>query len=237
MCKRDFLGRWGGAFLMVSIVEAIFLLKVGFSQFHKKHIAANERKDYWALMGWQNTMEKLGFDADVCFFGNSITYYSQFQKSFSDLKIVNLGYPGDGLEGMLVRYKTISFVNAEKIFIMAGINDLNSQVSIDDLGKKYESLIDSVIVTNPESQIYIESILPVNHNKASVSLTSNEQIQKANLMIRRIAEERNLIFIDLYKLYADDHNELPSEYTEDGVHLTPSAYKRWEEGIKEYLYK
>ena len=51
---------------------------------------------------------------------------------------------------------------------------LNSQVSIDDLGKKYESLIDSVIVTNPESQIYIESILPVNHNKASVSLTSNK---------------------------------------------------------------
>lgn len=50
---------------MVSIVEAIFLLKVGFSQFHKKHIAANERKDYWALMDWQNTMEKLGFDADV----------------------------------------------------------------------------------------------------------------------------------------------------------------------------
>ena len=227
----------GGVFLLISIFEAIFLVKVGLGKFHKKHFVANEREDYWALMGWQNTMEKLGYDADICFFGNSITYYSQFQNAFSDLKIVNLGYPGDRIDGMLVRYRTISFVNAEKIFIMAGINDLNSQVSIGDLSKKYESLIDSVIVTNPESQIYIESILPVNHNKATVSLTSNEQIQKANLRIRRIAEERNLIFIDLYKLYADGNNELPSEYTEDGVHLTPFAYKRWEEKIKEYLYK
>lgn len=221
----------------MSIFGAIFLVKVGIGQFHKKNIAANERKDYWALMGWQNTMEKLGYDADICFFGNSLAYYSKFQKAFTDLKIVNLGYPGDGLDGMLVRYRTISFVNAEKIFIMAGINDLNSQVSIDDLGKKYESLIDSVIVTNPESQIYIESILPVNHSRASVSLTSNEQIQNANLMIRRLAEERKLIFIDLYKLYADGNNELPREYTQDGVHLTSFAYKRWEEKIKEYLYK
>ena len=105
----------GGGFLLISIIEAILLVKVAFGQFHKKHIAANERKDYWALMGWQNTMEKFGYDADICFFGNSITYYSQFQKAFSDLKIVNLGYPGDRLDGMLVRYRTISFVKPEMI--------------------------------------------------------------------------------------------------------------------------
>ena len=32
-----------------------------------------DRGDYWCIQGWTNTLNKLGYDADVVFFGNSIT--------------------------------------------------------------------------------------------------------------------------------------------------------------------
>ena len=51
--------------------------------------------DYWARVGWTNTIEKLHSNFDIAFFGNSITRGSDFQLEFTDKKIINLGYSGD----------------------------------------------------------------------------------------------------------------------------------------------
>lgn len=70
--------------------------------------------DYWARVGWTNTIEKLHTDFDIAFFGNSITRGSDFQLDFTDKKIINLGYPGDNILGMIKRVPMIQVANAKK---------------------------------------------------------------------------------------------------------------------------
>lgn len=86
-----------------------------------------DRGDYYCISGWTNTLNKLNYDADVVFFGNSITRGGDFQDYFTDVKTCNLGYPGDNMDGMMLRMGQIKAVNPEKVFVMAGINGLQSQ--------------------------------------------------------------------------------------------------------------
>ena len=99
-----------------------------------------DRPDYWCIIGWTNTLEKINIDFDIVFFGNSITRGSSFHEYFSNKKICNLGYPGDNLDGMLLRVNQIKAVNPTKVFIMAGINGLQYQ-SLSIFDEKYERLV------------------------------------------------------------------------------------------------
>ena len=44
-------------------------------------------------------------------------------------------------------------------------------------------------------------------------------------------------YIDLYSLYVDENNELPKEYTDDGIHLLPQYYNIWKEKIVPMIYE
>lgn len=226
--------------LIVAIIE--FLLLVRHDVIKKIMISrgllkmeVTDRPDYHCVLGWENTLEKMDYKADACFFGNSITFHSDFQKDYPHLKIVNLGYSGDIIEGMLFRYKQIASVKPDKIFIMAGHNDLtNPYLTMERFGKLYNQLIDSIQGTNPNSSIFLESILPVNHQMKH-NIMSSDRIIEANRIIKTLAGERSLVYVDLFSLYADKNNELPIELTTDGIHLKPSSYKMWSDKINQYL--
>ena len=192
-----------------------------------------KRGDYWSIQGWTNTLEKLHLDMDVVFFGNSITRGSCFEKYFPNVKICNLGYPGDNTDGMLLRVKQIKVVNPEKVFVMAGINGLHIQTE-EVFTEKYATMVDSIKLAVPTAKIYLQSILPVNPSMKAGKVFSKEKIARCNELVQKIAEEKGCVYIDLYKLYAVD-GIMPKELTRDGVHLYPEAYDRWAEEIKKYV--
>lgn len=192
-----------------------------------------KRGDYWSIQGWTNTLEKLHLDMDVVFFGNSITRGSCFEKYFPNVKICNLGYPGDNTDGMLLRVKQIKVVNPEKVFVMAGINGLHIQTE-EVFTEKYATMVDSIKLAVPTAKIYLQSILPVNPSMKAGKVFSKEKIARCNELVQKIAEEKGCVYIDLYKLYAVD-GIMPKELTRDGVHLYPEAYDRWAEEIRKYV--
>lgn len=58
----------------------LFLQKIGLET---KRVT--DRKDYWAIEGWNRTLEGLrNCSNTVIFFGNSITYYGQWEKAFNN---------------------------------------------------------------------------------------------------------------------------------------------------------
>lgn len=190
------------------------------------------RCDYWCIQGWTNTLVKLNYDADVVFFGNSITRGGNFQNFFPNEKTCNLGYPGDNLEGMMFRVEQIKAVNPEKVFVMAGINGLQGQAEC-VFESEYQCLVDSIKNSVPNAEVYLQSILPVNHSMANI-YASEDKIKKANGIIKAIATRSGCVYVDLYSLYEKD-GEMPQELTRDGVHLFPEAYERWMEEIREYI--
>lgn len=190
------------------------------------------RGDYWCIRGWTNTMNKLGYDADVVFFGNSITCGGNFQDYYPNVKTCNLGYPGDNMDGMLIRVGQIKAVKPEKVFVMAGINGL--QVQTDKVfEEKYQRMVDSIKSSVSEAEVYLQSILPVNHSMKK-GVASAAKIRKANEIIAEIAARSNCVYVDLWSLYEMDC-EMPKELTRDGVHLFPEAYDRWADEIKRYI--
>lgn len=191
-----------------------------------------DRDDYWCIRGWTNTLKKLGYDADVVFFGNSITSGGEFQDYFPNVKTCNLGYPGDNMDGMMIRINQVKAVTPEKVFVMAGINGLQYQTE-GVFEEKYQRMVDSIKSAVPEAEIYLQSILPVNHSMKN-GVSSSEKIRNANGIIAKIANRSNCVYVDLWALYEKD-GEMPEELTRDGVHLFPEAYERWIEEIRKYI--
>lgn len=175
----------------------------------------------------------MGYAADAVFFGNSITRGSDFYKYFEDKRIVNLGYSGDSMKGMMRRMDMLRAVSPDKVFMMAGINGFASQ-SLDEFTQQYNALTDSVRNACPQSEIYLESILPVNHCRFDI-YGSNDKIIAANKIIATIAQQKGMTYMDLFSLYFMN-GELPDELTHDGIHLWPKSYDRWAETIRPYIY-
>lgn len=190
--------------------------------------------DYWARFSWTNTIEKLHIDFDIAFFGNSITRGSDFQAEFPDKRIINLGYSGDNIKGMIKRVPMIKKSKAKKVFVMAGTNDL-PHMSLEDYKINFTKLITTIQDSIPGIKIYVESILPSNHELRNH--TPNDVVQMANEITEEIARQFNCSYIDLYSLYVDENNELPKEYTDDGIHLLPQYYNIWKEKIVPMIYE
>ena len=192
-----------------------------------------DNPNYWCIQGWTNTLEKMNVDFDVVFFGNSITRGSSFHEYFTNTSICNLGFPGDNLDGMMLRVNQIKAVNPQKIFIMAGINGLNLQ-TIKVFEEKYERLVKAIKEANPYSTLYLQSILPVNNSIAPKYVCSNEKIVNANETIKNIANRNGCTYIHVYQLYVKN-GEMNASLSRDGVHLFPESYDAWANLLKPYI--
>ncbi len=152
--------------------------------------------DYWAKRGWTTSLAKLNINADIVFFGNSITAGSSFHDSFPEKTIVNLGYPGDYLKGMLSRIEQVRCVHPKKIFLMGGINHIHT-TSAKSFKEQYNALVDSLLTIVDSSNLYIQSILPVSKSHS----IDNDLIIQRNVIIKNIAISKHCTYIDLHSLY------------------------------------
>ena len=208
-----------------------FFQKMG-SRFGLCELNPKNRGDYWCIQGWTNTLKKIDYDADVVFIGSSQTCGGKFQEYFPNVKTCNLGYPGDNMSGVMLRVKQIKAVHPEKVFVLTGINGLHRK-SEKTFETQYQRMVDSIKSAVPQAEIYLQSILPVNHSMCK-GRASSEKLIKSNEIIAKIAAHSNCVYVDLWTLYEKD-GEMPKELTRDGVHLFPEAYNRWADEIKKYI--
>lgn len=207
--------------LNIALLAAVFYLC-------KHQPDKSMRDDKECVMSWNNCIKKLDMQADVVFFGDSHTAYGDWQRSFPEIKSINLGYMGEDTKGMLRRVEVIRSVHPRKVFLMAGLNGLGDQTAA-EFESAYCTLVDSILSAVPDAVLYIENILPVNDD-----VYLNKKVIEANRIIQKIAEERKLIYIDLYSLYAIN-SELPTDVTNDGVHLKSEAYNLWYESVNPFI--
>ena len=193
-----------------------------------------EQDDYWAVMAWTNTIKKLDLNVDVAFYGNSLTYESNFHEIFKrdSVKLINLGYPGDDLRGLINRISMLMACKPSKIFLMAGINGLSNQ-SFTEFSSLYTELVDLIQEKLPSSELYLQSILPVN-TIMNTKVVDNEKIYQANEIIKQIALKHDMRYIDLHSLFKEN-GMMSEKYTYDGLHLKQSAYQLWADYIHQYI--
>lgn len=123
----------------------------------------------------------------------------------------------------------------QSVYMMFGINELGwprEEVFIE----KYTALIDAVQENNPDVQIYLESILPVSKEKSdSDKYINNTRIREFNELIRQMAVEKDVHYLDLYTTMADENGDLPADAASDGVHLKKGYCVKWLEYLRTHV--
>ena len=122
-----------------------------------------------------------------------------------------------------------------KVYILLGVNELgwyNAQRFYD----AYADLVDQVRESQPDAQIYLQTLLPVTAEKsAEHEWLKNEKIAVYNDLIAQLAEEKQVYLLDTHSALADEEDALPAEDSTDGVHLTRAGYKVWLSYLQEHI--
>lgn len=122
-----------------------------------------------------------------------------------------------------------------KVYIMLGINEtgwLYNEIFIE----KYSKIIDKIIEINPNAIIYVQEILPVTDSVSKThSYIKNEKINEFNELIRKMAEEKKVYFIDVSNAVSDSNGCLPEDAATDGIHLQKSYCEKWLEYLKTHI--
>lgn len=168
----------------------------------------------------------------IVFLGDSLTFRTEWGELFPGKNVINRGIGSDTTEGVLDRLDSVIAAQPKQIFLLIGVNDLKIR-SVSATIKSYSVIIDRIQSGSPNTEIFIQSLLPVNNSRYGNILT-NDKIKKMNMKLRSLANSSGVHFIDLYSTFAKD-DQLPEEYTIDGIHLTGKGYILWRESIKEYV--
>ena len=117
-----------------------------------------------------------------------------------------------------------------KVYLSLGVNELGYR---DDQGfyDHYCKAIDSIRAAQPNAVIYIQGLIPLNEAQISSATgrtyLTNEHLRVYNSLMRQVAEEKQVVFLDLYTEFADENGSLPADASRDGVHLKRNPCKQW----------
>ena len=131
--------------------------------------------------------------------------------------VINLGVNGDDTNGMLWRFRqTVVTEKPEIVVIWGGINDLGAAKDPEQVMENLTKLYDLCRETGAT---------PVACTLTPTRLTSTK-IRRLNELIRAYASEKDLVLVDLFYGLVDVEGNLRQEYSDDGVHLTQTGYRR-----------
>lgn len=174
---------------------------------------------------------------EIIFLGDSITDGCNWSEMFHDLRIKNRGISADITDGVLDRLDEVVESKPLKIFLMIGVNDLARGKTVDHIVRNIERILDTIQKETPRTEIYLESLLPVNpvFELAKNHTNKTAEIIAINTDLKKMAKDRKLTFVDLHSLFKTESDMLNPEYTNDGLHLTGKGYLVWKSAIERYL--
>ncbi len=177
------------------------------------------------------------------FLGDSITEFYDLKKYFPKEPIVNSGISGDTTEDILNNMeKRVYQYNPSKVFLLIGTNDLQEGKTVEEVVTNIKKIISQIQKMRPQTEIYLESICPVNESDEKgikpsvVDKRNNHDIKKINEQLKSYAKKENLLYIDLYKVLKNNQDDnLKIEYTKEGLHISEKGYEMITKELKQYM--
>ncbi len=202
------------------------------------HTTVMAQDDYWHQR--VSLFDKLPVtEDDIVFLGNSITNGGEFQELFGMENVLNRGIRSDRISGVMKRVDQITAGKPKRIFLLIGINDVaDSRNTSASIAAKYEELVRLIRQKSPNTQLYVQSVMPINNDfKRYKSLQGRESlIPDLNKRLHDVAVGNGAVFIDLWPVLADpETGKMRKEFTTDGLHLSGAGYKAWTEAVRPFV--
>ena len=161
---------------------------------------------------------------DIVMVGDSITANGHWAEIFPDVPLKNRGVSADMTADLLKRLSQVTDGHPRKAFLLIGTNDIGLGARWADTLRNYAQILDRFIDDTPETQLYVQSVLPR-------EAENRDKVLALNVEIMRMAEQRDLTYIDLFPAFADEAGVLRDELTYDSLHLTGEGYRLWHDLI------
>jgi len=163
----------------------------------------------------------------VTFLGDSITAAGDWQRRFPDVAITNAGHPGDTTLDLLARLGPVRESRPQLVLLMVGINDLQRGARERAVAERI-SLIRQQLANQGRVRVIQQSTLSCEASRCGAAMVA--RVRRLNRLLRAgVAAED---FLDVDAVLSDATGLRPA-YSLDGLHLTPAAYNRWQDLLKQ----
>lgn len=195
---------WGGELIMKRVMEPT----------HKRWVSQFE-----ALKIRENS---------VVFLGDSITEGGIWEELFPELPVHNRGIGGDVTGGVLARLHQVTAGKPAKVFLLIGTNDISIGLEIEAIADNIEKIVDTIRRDSPQTQIYIQSVLPR-------AASYRERIERLNQLLQSTIKNK-ANWINLYPLFLDEADgSIRNDLSNDELHLLGKGYLLWRDELRKWL--
>lgn len=113
-----------------------------------------------------------------------------------------------------------------KIYIMLGINELG--YDFDQTVERFRSTLEKIHAMQPEAILIIQGNLYISKSKSEQDDTfNNTNIHAYNEAISRLADGKQIFYLDANHLFEDGEGNLSDEFTTDHAHILGKYYVDW----------
>lgn len=175
---------------------------------------------------------------DAVFIGDSLTYgLGAYQVLDEDKVIAHTGInPQTILTSECIEQPDGSSVTVleaveaaapKKVYIMLGSNGV-AFLNQSDIIEFYGEFIDELQAALPDAILYVESVLPVTHEKETEDdRYANSKIDALNEALQEMAASQEVYYLDVAEAIKDENGCLPTDLSADGMHFGISTYETW----------
>lgn len=189
----------------------------------KEVFAVNEKAEAEKNKKDPNLSNEEYFENSV-FMGDSITEGMSFYKAIDSSRVVAV--KGQNVVGAKKNVDKVMEKNPNEVFLLYGMNDLETFDKSSDFIREYTSLISCLKEKLPNTKIYIESILPTSSKVKNKSLT-RQRIDEFNKAIEEMCKTLEINCINTTTTI-DGREDL---YEPDGLHPKAVYY----DGLLKYI--
>ena len=170
------------------------------------------------------------FQQDV-FMGDSITEAIDYLGLLDHRNIC--ATIGININGAKAQIQQIQIKNPRNIYLLYGVNDMDDRMPSKWFVEQYRELVRCLKQKYPQSQIYVQSVLPVDTSvEQKKPHTNNKYISKCNAELIKMAEEEQIKYVNVAALLNHSNQNL---YEADGTHFKAPFYKLWFSYLVTYL--
>jgi beta-glucosidase len=180
-------------------------------------------------------------NVDLLLIGDSITQGwegagAKVWKEFYDKRnAVNLGIGGDRTQHVLWRldHGNIDGIKPKAAVLMIGTNNSGSNTS-EQIAEGVKAIVEKLRTKLPDTKILVLAIFPRGENNDNKNRKVNAG---ANAIIAKLADDKNVFFLDIGPKFTDASGNLSTEVMPDRLHLNEKSYRTWAESTEEMVKK
>lgn len=180
--------------------------------------------------------------ADAVFFGDSLvagySYSASIPAQFVCKTSVNTRTVRSSAlpSGKTVMESLLAAEGVNKYYLMLGINEVSYNPP-EAYKEDYRSIIKDVRAQNPESIIYLMSVLPIEHSVEASTNISKAKIDAYNEALVSLAEEEQCYYLNINGCLAEEDGYLRDGAASDGIHVGGTDHRKWEEYLRTHAVK